>query len=197
MVELVVSDILCKASDERAYVMILKEKEGNRKILVAIGHAEAQAVALALKGVNTKRPLTHDLFKSMADALGATLQCVVINKVDDGTFYSNMLFRRGEELCEVDARTSDAVAVAQRMGAPIYIDGELLERVSIHDVRGGAISIPIMIADIGTLRSVLEKAIKEENYELAMKIKEEIDSRAADCTPTEENTEENTGENKD
>ena len=101
MVELVVSDILCKASDERAYVMILKEKEGNRKILVAIGHAEAQAVALALKGVNTKRPLTHDLFKSMADALGATLQCVVINKVDDGTFYSNMLFRRGEELCEV------------------------------------------------------------------------------------------------
>ena len=179
MVELVVSDILCKASDDRAYVMILKERDGCRKIMVAIGYAEAQAVALAMKGVNTKRPLTHDLFKSIADSFGANMQCVTISKIDDGTFYSNMLFRQGEELREVDARTSDAVAIAQRMGAPIYIDEELLERVSIRDVKGGAISIPIMVADIETLRSVLDRAVKEENYELAMKIKEEIDARLA------------------
>ena len=73
MIELVVTDILCKASDDRAYVMILKERDGNRKIMVAIGVNEAQAIAFALKGIATKRPITHDLFRSLANALGATM----------------------------------------------------------------------------------------------------------------------------
>ena len=119
MIELVVSDILSKTSDDRAYVMILREREGVRKVLIAIGYSEAQAIALAIKGVETKRPITHDLFRNLAEAFGATMQCVTINKVSDGTFYSNMLFRQGGELREVDARTSDAVAVALRFGAPI------------------------------------------------------------------------------
>lgn len=179
MIELVVSDILSKASDERAYVMILKERDGFRKILVAIGYNEAQAVAFALKGIETKRPITHDLFKSLAESLGAVLQCATINKISDGTFYSHLLFRKDEELHEIDSRTSDAVAVALRFGAPIYIEEELLERVSIRDEWGGAISIPLTVADMDTLRSVMDKAVKDENYELAMKIKEEIDARAA------------------
>ena len=190
MVELIVSDILSKTSDDRAFVMILREREGNRKILVAIGYGEAQAVAFALKGVETKRPITHDLFRNFAEAFGATMQCVTINKVSDGTFYSNMLFRQGETLREVDARTSDAVAVALRFGAPIYIEEELLKRVSIRDEWGGAISIPITVADTGTLQKVLDKAVKDENYELAMKIKEEIDSRNVHKDKEEQNTQE-------
>lgn len=177
MIELHVTDILSKASDERAYVMLLRENEGTRKILVAIGHVEAQAIAFALKGIHTKRPITHDLFKSLATALGAQLQCITINKVDDGTFYSHMLFKTGEELREIDARTSDAVAIALRFGAPIYIEEELLEKVCIRDEWNGAFSIPISIADVNTLRDIMEKAVKDENYELAMKLKEEIDSR--------------------
>lgn len=192
MIELVVTDILSKASDDRAYVMILKERDGIRKILVVIGYAEAQAVAFAMKGIETKRPITHDLFKNFADALGTAMQCVTINKISDGTFYSNMLFRKGEELCEIDARTSDAVAVALRFNAPIYIEEDLLERVSIRDEWNGAISIPITVADIDTLRNVMDKAVKDENYELALKIKEEIDSRMAgegnfDKTETQDN----------
>lgn len=188
MVELIVSDILSKTSDDRAFVMILREREGNRKILVAIGYGEAQAVALALKGIETKRPVTHDLFRNFAEAFGATMQCVTIDKVSDGTFYSNMLFRQGETLREVDARTSDAVAVALRFGAPIYIEEELLKRVSIRDEWDGAISIPITVADTGTLQKVLDKAVKDENYELAMKIKEEIDSRNRQKETEEQNT---------
>ena len=190
MVELIVSDILSKTSDDRAYVMILREREGNRKILVAIGYGEAQAVAFALKGIETKRPITHDLFRNFAAAFGATMQCAVINKVSDGTFYSNMLFRQGEELREVDARTSDAVAVALRFGAPIYMDEELLNRVAIRDEWDGAISIPITVADTDTLQKVLDKAVKDENYELAMKIKEEIDSRNGQKEREEHNTQE-------
>lgn len=177
MVELVVTDILCKASDDRAYVMILKERDGNRKIMVAIGANEAQAIAFALKGIATKRPITHDLFRSLANALGATMKCVTIGKISDGTFYSQLLYQQGDAICQIDSRTSDAVAIALRAGAPIYIDEELLNRVGVHDVFNGAISVPISVADTDTLRTVLDKAVKEENYELAMKIKEEIDSR--------------------
>ncbi len=191
MIELVVSDILSKTSDDRAYVMILRERDGFRKILVAIGFVEAQAIAFALKGIETKRPITHDLFKNFANAFGATMQCVTICKVSDGTFYSNMLFRQGEELREVDARTSDAVAIALRLKAPIYIDEELLNRVSIRDEWGGAISVPITIADTETLRNVMDKAVKEENYELAMKIKEEIDSRMSNGNEPEQTHENN------
>ncbi|MBQ5730655.1 MAG: bifunctional nuclease family protein [Bacteroidaceae bacterium] len=177
MVELVVTDILCKASDDRAYVMILKERDGNRKIMVAIGANEAQAIAFALKGIATKRPITHDLFRSLANALGATMKCATIGKISDGTFYSQLLYQQGDAICQIDSRTSDAVAIALRAGAPVYIDEELLNRVGVHDVFNGAISVPISVADTDTLRTVLDKAVKEENYELAMKIKEEIDSR--------------------
>ena len=177
MVELVVTDILCKASDDRAYVMILKERDGNRKIMVAIGANEAQAIAFALKGIATKRPITHDLFRSLANALGATMKCATIGKISDGTFYSQLLYQQGDAICQIDSRTSDAVAIALRAGAPIYIDEDLLNRVGVHDVFNGAISVPISVADTDTLRTVLDKAVKEENYELAMKIKEEIDSR--------------------
>ena len=180
MIELVVTDILCKASDDRAYVMILKERDGNRKIMVAIGVNEAQAIAFALKGIATKRPITHDLFRSLTNALGATMKCATIGKISDGTFYSQLLYQQGDAICQIDSRTSDAVAIALRAGAPIYIDEELLNRVGVHDVFNGAISVPISVADTDTLRTVLDKAVKEENYELAMKIKEEIDSRTSE-----------------
>lgn len=186
MIELIVTDILCKASDDRAYVMILKERDGDRKIMVAIGVNEAQAIAFALKGIETKRPITHDLFRSLADALGATMTCATIGKVSDGTFYSQLLYRQGDAVCQIDSRTSDAVAIALRAGAPIYIDEQLLERVAIRDVCSGAISVPITVADIDTLRTVLDRAVKEENYELAMKIKEEIDSRTKENNTTNE-----------
>ena len=186
MVELVVTDILCKASDDRAYVMILKERDGNRKIMVAIGANEAQAIAFALKGIATKRPITHDLFRSLANALGATMKCATIGKISDGTFYSQLLYQQGDAICQIDSRTSDAVAIALRAGAPIYIDEELLNRVGVHDVFNGAISVPISVADTDTLRTVLDKAVKEENYELAMKIKEEIDSRTNEEFSTDE-----------
>lgn len=180
MIELTVTDILSKASDDRAYVMMLKERNGERRILVAIGHSEAQGIAFALKGIETKRPVTHDLFKSFALSLGVTMKCATIDKVNDGTFYSHLIFKSGDTLHDIDARTSDAVAIALRMGAPIYIEEPLLDKVAIREAFSGAFSIPISVADIDTLRNVMDRAVKDENYELAMKIKEEIDSRTAE-----------------
>lgn len=177
MVELVVDDIMSKASDHRAHVLMLKEKDGMRRILVALGLLEAQAIVFTLRSVDTERPLTHDLFGSFMGAFGITLEHVFINDICDGTFCAQLHCVQGDETRNVDARTSDAVALALRAGTPIYIEDELLNRMCVRSENNGAISIPITAADEGTLRTALENAVKEENYELAMKLKEEIDSR--------------------
>ncbi len=177
MVELVVSDMMSKVSDHRAHVLVLQEKEGLRKIIVALGMLEAQAIAFAMRGVDVGRPLTHDLFGSLTSAFGIEMRHVIIDRIDDGTFYSLLCYTREGEEAVVDSRTSDAIAIALRAKAPIYIREGLLNRMCIRDEQNGAISIPITAADESTLRAAMENAVKDENYELAMKLKEEIDSR--------------------
>ena len=188
MVELVVSDMMSKVSDHRAHVLVLQEKEGLRKIIVALGLLEAQAIAFALRGVDVGRPLTHDLFGSLTNAFGIQMQYVLIERIDDGTFYSSLYYSQNEESVCIDSRTSDAIAIALRAKAPIYIREDLLNRMCIRDERNGAISIPITAADERTLRAAMENAVKDENYELAMKLKEEIDSRHHSNTTKVENT---------
>ena len=177
MVELVVTDIMSKANDHRAHVLLLSEKEGLRKIIVALGFLEAQAIAFTLRGIKTDRPLTHDLFGDVAGAFGIELQHVLIDRICDGTFCSRLCYRLGDVEQSVDSRTSDAIAIALRAGAPIYIDDALLSQICIHDEQNGAFSIPITAADEATLRVAIANAVKVENYELAHKLKEEIESR--------------------
>lgn len=191
MVELVVADIMSKAHDRRAHILLLQERDGFRKIIVALGMLEAQAVVFSMHGVQSPRPLTHDLFGSFAAAFNIEMLSVLIYKIEDGTFFSRINFKQGDESREVDARTSDAVALALRMGAPIYITEELLNRICIRDEQGGAISIPITAADEKTLRDAMDRAVKEEKYELAMKLKEELDSRQH----TDNNNNNDTNEN--
>lgn len=177
MVELVVADIMSKVSDHRAHVLLLREKDGLRKIIVALGFLEAQAIAFATRGIKTDRPLTHDLFAGITAAFGIELQHILIHDISDGIFHSQLFYRQGDAVRVVDSRTSDAIAIALRVGAPIYIEEPLLSRMCIHDEQNGAISIPITAADEATLRVAMDNAVKAENYELAMKLKEEIDSR--------------------
>ena len=191
MIELVVSDMMSKVTDRRAHVLMLQEKEGLRKIIVALGFLEAQAIAFALRKVDAGRPLTHDLFGSLTSEFGIELQHVYINRIEDGTFHSQLCYRQGNDIRVVDARTSDAIAIALRAPAPIYINEDLLNRMCIHDERNGAISIPITAADEDTLKVAMDNAVKAENYELAMKLKEEIDSRHQAHVAGNENTEEN------
>lgn len=177
MVELFIADIMSKVTDRRAQVLVLQEKEGLRKIIVALGFIETQAIVFAMRGVNPGRPLTHDLFGPLTNAFGIELQYVLIDGINDGTFYAKLHYVRGEEVRDIDSRTSDAIAIALRAGVPVYIEDELLNRMCIRDEMNGAISIPITAADEDTLRTAMDNAVKAENYELAMKLKEEIDSR--------------------
>ena len=179
MVELVVTDIMSKASDHRAHVLLLSEKQGLRKIIVALGFLEAQSIAFALRDIKTDRPLTHDLVGGITSAFGIVLQYVLINNISDGTFCSQLCYVKDDEEHFIDSRTSDAIAIALRSGAPIFIDDELLSRMCIRDEQNGAFSIPITAADEATLRVAIENAVKVENYELAHKLKEEIEARHA------------------
>ena len=113
-------------------VVILQESQGSRVVEIWIGPAEATAIAMHLADLEFARPLTHDLLVSVLGGLGGSLQKVVITKVEESTYFAELIIRRNGEVISVDARPSDSIAVALRLGAEIYADEELLERSSLQ-----------------------------------------------------------------
>jgi bifunctional DNase/RNase len=111
-----------------AYALILKESEGNRRLPIIIGPWEAQCIALELEGIRPPRPLTHDLLKSIIDALGRTVTEIYISELRDGTFYAKIIIEGIGG--EIDARPSDAIAVAVRYRAKIYIDESVMSQAA-------------------------------------------------------------------
>lgn len=109
-----------------AYALILAQVGGPYRIPVVIGASEAQAIALKMEGIIPPRPLTHDLFTSLGHAFGIELTEVFIYRFEDGVFYSELTFTDGERTVTLDSRTSDAVAIAMRTGAPIFTTPEIL-----------------------------------------------------------------------
>ena len=109
-----------------AYALLLSEENGPHKIPIVIGSAEAQSIAIKMEGIIPPRPLTHDLFVSFAHAFGVKLTEVFIYKFEDGIFYSELTFSDGERTVQLDARTSDAIAIAMRTHTPIYTTPEVV-----------------------------------------------------------------------
>ncbi len=109
-------------------LLLLQETAGARRTLpIYIGPAEAQAIAFAQQGVETPRPMTHDLMKNILEELGARVECIVITELRDRTFYAELRIITGTERHTVSARPSDAVALAVRLDSPIYADEDLLD----------------------------------------------------------------------
>lgn len=189
-VELIVLNITNSQAQVGAFAMLLSEVEGDRQLPIIIGPAEAQATALCLKGIKTPRPLTHDLFITSLTALGACVLRVLIYKAKDGIFYSYIYLKKDEEIIRIDSRTSDAIALAVRADCPILIYESILERECLHlseeeRIRSNETddekepdeedhpSGPTPMS----LEEALEQAIKDENYELAAQIRDQINSR--------------------
>ena len=183
-VELQVINITNSQAQVGAFAMLLGEVDGERQLPIIIGPAEAQATALYLKGVKTPRPLTHHLFIT-----SLTIR-VLIYKAKDGIFYSYIYLKKDEEIIRIDARTSDAVALAVRADCPILIYESILEQECLHmsseertrseetdndEVAEEEHDLPG--ATSRTLEEALEQAIKDENYELAAQIRDQINSR--------------------
>lgn len=128
-IKLVIMGISYNPVRSGAFALLLADEEGEKRIPILIGASEAQAIGIKMQGVIPPRPMTHDLFCSLGQAFGIQLEEVLIYRFEDGIFSSEMTFRdrEGKEAV-LDARTSDAVAIAVRVGAPIYTTPEIMER---------------------------------------------------------------------
>lgn len=191
--KLIIRGISYSQTQSGAYALLLEHEETSVKLPVVIGNFEAQSISLGLeKDLKPPRPLTHDLFSKFVNSTHYTLESVIIYQIIDGVFFSNLNFKNkdnGEELI-LDARTSDAVAMAVRFDAPIYTTEQVLNEAGIllEIDQNSEASSPNISADnsdisdfrklsMEELNSLLEDAVKEEDYDLAMDIQEELKRR--------------------
>ena len=177
LVELKIHDMSTTLYPADAYALVLEEVDGGRKLPIIIGQQEAQAIKVMMMKYQPPRPLTHDLFPTLTMHLGATLKQIVIYKAKDGVFYSYLYFDKEGEEIKIDARTSDAVALALRFRAPIYTTESILSKECLHEMGGGSFSVPVNMITLPMLKEALQKAINEENYEQASRLRDEIQRR--------------------
>ena len=169
-------------SQSGAYALVLAEENGDRRIPIIIGPIEAQSIAIQLEGLKPPRPLTHDLFKYMASSFDIMVLEVIIYKLEEGIFYSELVCIREDKQITIDSRTSDAVALALRFDCPIYTTEEILERAGIviefeneqGQARGKYEYEKYTSAE---LSQMLEGAVHDEDYEKASAIRDEINRR--------------------
>ena len=177
-------------TQDNAYVLILVEDDGERRMPIIIGGAEAQAIAIELENMKAPRPLTHDLFKSMATEFEITLDEVVIYKLQEGIFFSKIVVRQNDKVVEIDSRTSDAVALAVRFNCPIFTTPDVILRAGIvldierktHDKDFEDSPIDeqkdtLAFESAEKLTQMLDEAISMEDYEKASQIRDEMNRR--------------------
>jgi len=204
LVKLTIKGISYSQTQNGAYALILNEVEGDRKLPIVIGAFEAQSIAIALeKEIKPPRPLTHDLFKSFADRFDIVVKQVIIHKLVDGVFYSSIICERDKIEEIIDARTSDAIALALRFSAPIFTYKNILDKAGIYlsinpsenegqnEENQDILSTPETfgieeVADpsdnysgfsLKELYDKLEQAVQNEDYEKAAKIRDEISKK--------------------
>ena len=171
-----------------AYALILYELEGKRKLPIIIGGFEAQAIALKLENIKPPRPFTHDLFKNIADVFHLHVNEIIIDELHNETFYAKVVCEVNGEVHEIDARPSDAIAIAVRFNAPLFVteeimneagikeeqkeDGEEDEVLQAEEVLPAALVSPNVRLE--ELQSALNDAISNENHEEAARLRDEI-----------------------
>lgn len=202
LVRLNIKGISYSQTQNGAYALILNEVDGDRKLPIVIGAFEAQSIAIALeKEIRPPRPLTHDLFKNFADRFDIVVKQVIIHKLVDGVFYSSLICERDKIEEIIDARTSDAIALALRFDAPIFTYKNILDKAGIYlkvnpkqdeENPEDSILVDDVLAEkvetaqeqdnyktksLEELHNLLDEAVANEDYEKAAKIRDEISKR--------------------
>ncbi len=174
-----------------AYALLLKESYGSRRLPIIIGSFEAQAIASALENITPPRPMTHDLLKNIIDELGASVVEVFIDELVENTFYAKLVLEIAGVTTSVDARPSDAIAVAVRTGADIYVNETVMDRAAFIpssnseipaaekseaglEAETENISTSSFEAKLSVLEKQLKEAIDNEEYERAARLRDEI-----------------------
>ncbi|MBU2950773.1 bifunctional nuclease family protein [Tamlana agarivorans] len=202
LVRLNIKGISYSQTQNGAYALILNEVDGDRKLPIVIGAFEAQSIAIALeKEISPPRPLTHDLFKNFADRFDIVVKQVIIHKLVDGVFYSSLICERDKIEEIIDARTSDAIALALRFQAPIFTYKNILDKAGIYlkvnpkkedEDQEDSVLLDELVANemepdeqhdtykgknLEELQKLLEEAVATEDYEKAAHIRDEISKR--------------------
>ena len=172
MVAVRVERVTLDTSSNR-FVVILKDDVYNRWLPIVVGPAEAQSIALQLEKVSPPRPMTHDLMKNMLGSMKADVLRVVVNDLKENTYYATIDLRRNGSQNKVDARPSDAIALALRFQAPIFVEEEVMKRASIGE-NLEALELESEEEEIHSLNTQLQTAVEEERYEDAARIRDEI-----------------------
>jgi len=170
-----------------AYAILLKEVDGKKRLPIIIGAFEAQAIALEIEGIKPPRPLTHDLLKQLTDSLGGTVLEIFIDELRDNTFYAKIILEVSGFSQELDARPSDAIALAVRTQAPIFVSENVMEAAAFVPSEETEESVtsdqseaaeskmpPSKEAKLASLQNRLREAIEGEEYERAAKIRDQI-----------------------
>ncbi len=200
LVKLNIKGISYSQTQNGAYALILSEVDGERKLPIVIGAFEAQSIAIALeKEIKPPRPLTHDLFKSFSDRFKIKVKQVIIHKLVDGVFYSSIICENEQTEEIIDARTSDAIALALRFNAPIFTYKTILDKAGIYlkatpkkeeeEENDEALVADEVFAEsvsestdykklsLQELYNSLDSAVANEDYEKAANIRDEISRR--------------------
>ena len=199
LVELKIQGISYSDNTSGAFALILQETNGSRKLPIVIGGFEAQAIAIGLeKKIKTSRPLTHDLFKSFGNKFGIKLNHVIISKLKDGIFFSNIVCENNDDIIKIDSRTSDAIALSIRFNAPIFVKKDILDEAGFDDDEKYSEEINFTdnnffkdensnksyikskdIKKISTnnIKKMLENSLQNEDYEMAARLRDELNSR--------------------
>ena len=180
-------------SSTGAYVLILGDRLSQRRLPIVIGGGEAESIAVGIERQRNGRPHTHDLFLRFAKEFGVEIMEVVINRFRDGIYYAMLVCKQGDELTMVDARPSDAIAIAVRAGCEIYAYETVMEEAGIvmddmerpesdepvdkHPINKGNENTSLDLMDTEALEELLQEAIDNEDYERAAQIRDEINNR--------------------
>ncbi len=169
-----------------AYALVLGEVNGNRRLPIIIGSAEAQAIALELEKIQPPRPMTHDLLRDVFEAVGAEVVDVVVDELREGTFFAKIRYVHDGEEGQLDARPSDAIALAVRAEAPIFVSPAVIEEAGIpteeENMTAAPVSEPEVVKEeasapvsrLERMEQQLAKAIQDEDYEKAAHLRDEI-----------------------
>lgn len=179
-------------SSTGAYVLILGDKNSQRRLPIVIGSAEAESIAVGIEKHKNGRPHTHDLFLRFAHEFGIEIMEVVINRFRDGVYYAMLVCKQGDELTMIDARPSDAIAIAVRIGCEIYAYESVMEEAGIimedmekqddnetndNLINKGTSKTSLDMLDLEALEDLLQDAIDSEDYQKAAQIRDEIKRR--------------------
>lgn len=192
-IELEILGLSSSQSQSGSFALVLGETEGSRRLPIIIGMFEAQAIAIEIEKIVPNRPMTHDLFKSFANSFNFNVEEIIISDLKEGVFFAKIVCSDGSRNVEVDARPSDAIAIGLRFSVPIYTYESVLSEAGIvltdeegekesksaqsESEKNKPFSEQLKNMNTDKLKTMLDEALKQEDYERAAKIRDEMNKR--------------------